>query len=193
MKKIRVLLVAVLALFVLAACGGSDNVLENENKDYYVAGQFTNWGDGLVDFKMEAIKLSDERVQSVKGELKGVDTLYILEVTLPEEAAGWEGTFTIDGEEVVFDGNLAVKVVRTNKDDPDTQDFWAQAKESGEITNLTPDTLYMPPFREEDTDSDGAGTWADNPFGKAAGTYYVVFAEKGAGVSAVRFMGLIKK
>lgn len=192
MRKLRVLLVAVLAVFILAACGGSDNVLENKDKDYYVTGQWNGWG-AFEGYEMEAIKLSDERVKSIKGQLKGVEALYIKEVTLPAEDAGWENTFKIDGEEVTFNGNLAVKVIRTTKGDPDAKDFWAPAKESGKITNLTPDTFFLPEFREEDAEEDGKGTWADNPFAKEAGVYYVIYAEKGAGVNAERFMGLIKK
>ncbi|NMA04829.1 MAG: hypothetical protein GX931_00470 [Acholeplasmataceae bacterium] len=190
MRKLKVLLIMVLGLFVLAACQ-KDEILENADKDYYVAGTITSWGDNYHEFKMEAIKLSDERVKSVKSQLKGVKSLYILEIVLPEEAAGWENTFTIDGAEVTYDGSLAVKVIRTAKDDKDAVDFWAQNKESGEITNLTPDTLFMPKYVEENPDGDG--TWADNPFAKEAGTYYLVFAEKGAGLEAVRYMGLIKK
>lgn len=193
MKKFLALVVALVALFGLASCGGGkDEVLESKDKAYYTVGQFNGWGDGIAEtYQMEAIKLSDERIKDLKGKLKGVEVLYIKEVVLPAEDAGWENTFTIDGEEVTFDGNQALKVVRTAKDDKDSIDFWAQAKESGAITNLTPDTLFLPKYVEENEAGDG--TWADNPFAKEAGTYYVIFAEKGKGASAVRMMGLIKK
>lgn len=192
MKKFLVFVVALVAVFGLASCQKEDKVLESKDKAYYTVGQFNGWGDGIAEgYQMEAIKISDERVKSIKGDLKGVEVLYIKEVTFPAEAAGWENKFTIDGVEVTFDGNQAIKVVRTAKDDKDVVDFWAQAKESGAITNLTPDTLFMPKYVEENEAGDG--TWGDNPFAKAAGTYYVVFAEKGKGASAVRMMGLIKK
>lgn len=190
MRKLTVLFIMVLGLFALAGCQKEDKVLENDKKDYYATGNFNDWG-AFDAAKMEAIKVSDERVKSIKGQLKGVESLYILEVVLPAEEAGWSNTFTIDGVEVTYDGNLTVKVIRTAKGDKDAVDFWAQNKESGEITNLTPETLFMPKYVEENPD--GTGTWGDNPFAKEAGTYYLVFAEKGAGVNAVRYMGLIKK
>lgn len=190
MKKLLVFVMALVAVFSLVACTGSDEVLASANKDYYATGNFNGWG-AFDTAKMEAIKISDERVKSIKGDLKGVETLYILEITLPGTEAGWNVTYTIGGEEKVFDGNLTVKVIRTAKDDKDSVDFWAQNKESGMITNLTPATLYMPTYAE--TVEDGSGTWGDNPVALAAGTYYIVFAEKGAGLNAVRYMGLIAK
>ena len=189
MKKLLVLVVALVATFGLTACG-SDEILENEGKAYYATGQFNGWS-AQDDFKMEAIKLSDERVASIKSALKGVEALYILEITLPTGEAGWTASYTIDGEEVVVDGNLTVKIIRTDAADKDSVDFWAQSPESGEIKNLTPEELYIPSFVEENVD--GAGTWNDNPIAFEAGTYYIVFAEKGAGTTAERFLGLIPK
>lgn len=182
MKKLLVLVLGLFLALGLVGCG----VLENADKDYYVTGNFNGW-DTKEDAIMEAISRNDSRVASIKGDLKGVKFLYILEVTLPEEAAGWSFSFTIDGEEVEFDGNLTVKVIRTAAGDPDTRDFWAQNRESGKIDNLTPSTLYMPTYAE--TVEDGSGTWADNPAAFEAGTYYVVFAE----FDGSRAMGLIAK
>lgn len=194
MKKLFVAFAVLFLSFGLVACGEDEKkVRANENKDYYAAGQITNWGDGFAEFKMEAIALGDARIASIKKELKGVQYLYVLEIVLPDEDAGWNEDVVVGEETINVNGNLSVKVIRTNKDDADAVDFWAQNKESGEITNLTPDTLYMPKYRETDTEEDGLGTWAGNPFALEAGTYYLVFAEKGAGANAVRFMGLIKK
>lgn len=189
MKKLLVVLLAVFSVFGLTAC--NNEVLASENKDYYVTGNFNGWA-AKDDAKMTAIAISDDRVASIKKELKGVEVLYLLEVTLPSTLADWSvGPYTIDGEEVSVNGNLTVKVIRTAKDDKDVVDFWAQNKESGKITNITPDTLYIPTYAE--TVTDGSGTWADNPIAYEAGTYYVIFAEKGAGLDAVRMLGLIKK
>lgn len=194
MKRLQVLLVAVFALFVLAACGGSDKVLENTTKDYYVTGQFNGWGP-TEGAQMEAIKLSDERIASIKGELKGVQSLYILEVTLPAEEVEWSEKYMVDGTLTEYNGNLSIKVIRTEKDDVDVM-LWMPSPESGEIQNITPDTLVIPMYRDEaevPAENDNLGHWNSNPVAKEAGNYYVVFAEKGAGREAVRFLGLIKK
>ncbi len=124
---------------------------------------------------MVAIAKNDERVASLKDELKDVEFLYLLEATLPADDAGWAVTYKIDGTVTELNGNLTVKVIRTTVDDSDARDWWAQSPESGEINNLTPDTLYIPPFVEENVDQ--AGGWNDNPAALAAGTYYIVFAE----------------
>lgn len=189
MKKLLVFVAVLFAAVSITACK-EDKILENLDKDYYATGQFADWVASEA-FLMEAIKSSDERVKDIKDELKGLDYLYVLEVTFSDGEAGWGNSYTVDGEEVFFDGNLAVKVIRTNKDEPDVIDFWAQSPESGEIKNITPDTLFIPKFVEEN--DDGTGTWNDNSFAKEAGTYYLVFAAKGTGTDRVRMMGLVKK
>lgn len=172
MKK---LLVAVLTLVLsLGLVGCNTKILENMEKDYYATGNFNGW-DTKAEGKMEAISISDERVSSIKADLKGAESLYLLEIVLPADDAGWTVEYKIDGTVTTLNGNLTVKVIRTPKDDPDTRDFWAQNPESGKIDNLTPATLYIPPYVEENVDQ--AGTWNDNPVAKAAGTYYIVFAE----------------
>ncbi|MCB9498685.1 MAG: hypothetical protein H6687_02215 [Bacillales bacterium] len=185
MKRIFALLLLACSTLLLAGCAGT--ILENAEKDYYAVGQFNGWGTAVGDetYKMTAIAINDERVASIKAELKGATAVYVLQVALQGEGAGWTFEYKIDGETVTFDGNQAIKVVRTAKDDPDTIDFWAQNKESGAITNLTPDTLYMPPYQE--TATDGEGTWGDNPGALEDGTYYLVYAE----FSTYKAMGLI--
>lgn len=183
MKKLFLMLVALLFSFGLVAC--SSEPLANAEKDYYATGNFNGW-DTVETGKMVAIAKNDDRVASIKGELSGVEYLYLLEATLPAEAAGWDVTYKIDGTETTLDGNLTVKVIRTTAGDTDARDWWAQSPESGEINNLTPDTLYIPPFVEESVDM--AGGWNDNPVALAAGTYYIIFAE----FDGSRAMGLIE-
>jgi hypothetical protein len=175
MKKLFVLLLGVVLSIGLVGC---NSPLENTEKAYYVTGQFASWGDVLVAdsaFTMEAIAKNDERVASIKDDLSDVEFLYLKEIVLSADAAGWDVTYKIDGTETVLDGNLTVKIIRTAFDDHDMVDWWAQSPESGEITNLTPATLYIPPFVEENVDQ--AGGWNDNPVALSAGTYYAVFAE----------------
>ena len=164
-----------------------EQVLENAAKDYYATGQWNGW-DTKVDGQMEAIKLSDPRVASIVDELDGVKYLYVLEGYLPSADAGWGVNYIIDGVNTTLNGNQTVKVIRTATDDPDSRDWWAQSPESGQINNLTPDTLFMPEFVENATTSvvegEGeeavtftSGAWNDNPAALEAGSYLIVFAE----------------
>ncbi len=192
MKKFLLVLVLMFTVFSLVGC--KEKVLENPEKNYYATGQFAGWGDaaGNATYAMAPIKLSDERVASIKDKLKSATYLYVLEITLPTGDAGWTATYTIDSVEKVFNGNLTVKVIRTAKSDETNEpEFWAQNPESGKIDNLTPTTLYIPPFVEENVG--GAGSWNDNSVAFEAGTYYLVFAEFVSQKGVTRAMGLIKK
>jgi len=193
MKRIVLMFVAVFAALALVACATTTTeapILARADKDYYATGNFAGWGGavGSEDYKMEAIRVTDARVASIVSQLTGATALYIKEVVLPSGAAGWDVSYTIGGVVTVFDGNLTVKVVRTLAGDADSIDFWAQNPESGAITNLTPATLYMPTFQAENTD--GTGDHNSNPVAKAAGTYYLVYAEFGTTSKA---MALIVK
>jgi len=142
MKKVLVL---VLGLFLSIALVGCNSPLANAEKDYYGTGNFNGW-DTIVEGKMVAIAKNDDRVATIKDDLDGVEYLYLLEITLPTDDADWTVTYKLDGVETELNGNLTVKVIRTTIDDPDARDWWAQSPESGEINNLTPTTLYIPPL-----------------------------------------------
>lgn len=175
MKKLFLLVLVAIASFALVGCV-SGEVLVDEAHDYYVTGQFAGWGDapGNDDYLMEAIARNDERIDSIVKDTKDAKFLYLAEITLPAEDAGWEVTYTIDGEEVVVNGNQTVKMIRTDAGDIVTN-WWAQSPESGEMVNLTPDTFYIPPF--DDTDADGGGDWNANPIAYEAGDYYFVYVK----------------
>ncbi len=188
MKK---LLAIILGLFLTLGLFGcvSDDILANAAKEYYATGNFNGW-DTKVDGKMTAIARSDERLTaSVRRQTRNATALYLFEVTLPATEAGWTVQYKIGkGELTTYDANLTIKVIRTPVGDPDTRDFWAQSPESGEIKNLTPKTMYIPPFIEENVDN--AGGWNDNPIAFEAGTYYLVFVEYANNTKA---MALIEK
>jgi hypothetical protein len=170
----------------LASCGTPAILADTEN-DYYVTGNFAGWGgatevleeDGVTKkYMMEAVSVSDERVASIKSQLKSPEFLYVKEVVLPSAAAGWNKTYTTtsDGQPRDFDGNLTLKVIQTAKDDFVPQ-YWAQSPESGVVNNLTPDTVYVPPFLEE-APWVGSGAWNDDPVAYVAGTYIVVLGSQ---------------
>lgn len=182
MKKLFVLLLGLVLALGLTGC--NNDPLVDEDNNYWATGQFAGWGDaaGNTDYQMEAIAKNDDRVDGL--ELDDVMYLYLLEVTLPDGEAGWTVTYTIDGTETTVDGNLTVKIIKTDATDADNIPvWWAQSPESGELTNLTEETLYVPPFVEENVD--GAGTWNDNPIAFEAGTYYLVFAQYEDGSRAI--------
>ncbi|MDD3129432.1 MAG: hypothetical protein PHW21_03610 [Candidatus Izemoplasmatales bacterium] len=200
MKKLLVLLLGLVFSFGLTAC--TSEPLANAEKDYYVVGNFNDWANGTTaEYKMEAIPLNDARVKPLKDDLKGAKYLYILELTLPTEDAGWGKYFIIDEENTTVDGNQIIKIIRTDAGDTDAINWWAQSPESGKIDNLTPDTFWIPEFVENPTTTDTvgegeeaitytSGAWNHDSVALAKGTYYVVYVDFGAGSQA---MGLIEK
>jgi hypothetical protein len=189
MKKLMLVALSFFALFAFTGCYSND-ILANTAKDYYATGnwQTPSWGGvtGDATKKMTAIAMSDERLDGLQKTLKGATAIYVYELVLPAELAGWPASIWADGVETVVDGNLCVKVIRTAAGDGDTIDFWAQSPESGLITNLTPSTLYIPEFVET---ADGNGAWNDNPVARAAGKYWLIYAE----VGTAKFMGLVAR
>ncbi|MGI6315610.1 MAG: hypothetical protein ACOX17_02890 [Christensenellales bacterium] len=188
MKKVRLLglvLALVLAVAAFAGCA-NDTVLENAEKDYYVTGQFAGWGDAVGNdaFKMEAVALSDSRIASLKSALKDAKYVYVIDVTITDEGAGWEAEYVENGEVKTADGNQTMKWLQVTKGDV-APDWWAQSPESGEVKNLTPDLLFIPGFTET---PEVGPDWNGNPVVLKAGDYTVVFAVfadyKAAGVIA---------
>jgi len=173
MKKIFGLLVVLAMTFALVGCV-SGTVLEDTEHDYYGVGAFNSWTASDATYQMEAIARNDDRVASIVDATKGATALYLVEITLSSDDAGWTVSYTIDGTDYTLNGNLTVKVIRTAAGD-EVPDWWGQSPESGAISNLTPDTLYIPPFVEENVDN--AGGWNDNPVAYEAGSYYLVFAQ----------------
>jgi hypothetical protein len=197
MKKFAPLLV--LFTFALAACGPAP-ILEDTNHRYFVSGNFAEWGaatealdtDGeTLTYLMEAVSVDDARVASVRSQLSNPTMLYVKEVVLPATAAGWGETFAIteDGEAQFFDGNLTIKILQTDLEIP-APIYWAQNRESGKVNNLTPGTLYLPPYSETPTYTD-SGDWGSNPVALAAGTYTAVFGQQTFGGEVQLFLGLV--
>ena len=192
MKKfVTLLLVAMLAVSCVVALAACDKgPLADPDYDYVITGAFNGWkvntdenDETKLDakYQMEAIAVSDSRVESIKSELKGVKYLYIVENTFVNEGAGWDITYVMeeDGEPTVLDGNMAIKVIKTAYETIGDVTKWSAAwlPDAGGTTfkSLTPSTLYMPPHSEDEL-WEGSGAWNDNPVVLEAGTYYVVFA-----------------
>ena len=187
MKKFGFLAMLLIGLVTLAACGprGDDVIRADEDNQYFAMGQFAEWSP-QEQFELEAIATNDDRVSSILSDIVDAEYLYIVEVTFSAEDAGWSNTFTEDGDEVTFNGNQAVKVMRLDAEDAQT---WMPSPEGGEIRNLTPDALFMPNFVDPDGDDyeEGLGHWNDNPFVREPGTYYIIYAR----VNNQNYMGAI--
>lgn len=176
-KNVFSLILVAFAAILLVGCGKTSTtvtktdttagassetaVREHKGKDFYVVGDF-NENKIVAANKMTSIKLDDARISSVYDSLKDVNALYIAEVTL---AAG-KLNFTV----VRVDSGVTDV---TKADDYSAESFVVTNHKTGVtsvknfpkfFTNLTETTLTVT------TDSYKAAA-------KAAGTYYVVFAE----------------
>jgi hypothetical protein len=188
-------------LFSAALASCASPILADAENDYYATGNFAGWGgateakgtDGVKTFLMEAVSVNDSRVSSVKSAFKNPEFLYVKQIVLPSTPAGWDVKYvrTQGGTEQTFDGNLTVKVIQTATDGIAPK-YWAQSPESGVVNNLTPSTLYIPPFVET-APYTGSGSWNDNPVALTAGTYTLVFGSQvfEGDTSAEVFLGLI--
>ncbi len=175
MKKFGFLAILFIGLITLSACGA--RILEDEDHEYYAMGEFSEWTPAEGNL-MEAIANNDDRVSSLSSELSDATYLYVLEITLTDDE-GWSNTFTVDGVEVEFNGGQAVKAMRLDPEE-DIQ-VWMPSRESGEVHNLTPDTLFMPNYVDpEGADfEEGLGDWNSDPFAFEPGTYILVYARIG--------------
>jgi hypothetical protein len=203
-KDMKKFIPLVLLLSAALASCGTPAILADADYDYFVTGQFAGWGDAptaleedgeTLKYIMEAISVADARVASVKGQFRNPEFLYVKEIVLPATAAGWDVKYTrtSGGTEESFDGNLTVKVQQVDKDaEVPVPNYWAQNPESGIVNNLTPNTLYIPPFFEEAPYA-GSGDWNGNPVALTAGTYHLVFGSQvfAGDELAELFMGLI--
>jgi len=196
MKKFAPLVV--LFTFALAACGPAP-VLEDAEHRYFSTGQFAGWGgatealdtDGeTLKYLMEAVSVDDSRVASVKSEFSNPTMLYVKEVVLAEDQS-WSKTYAITetATAVDYNGGLTLKIIQTDLDSP-APNYWAQSPESGKVNNLTPETLYVPPFLQT-APYTNAGDWNSDPVAFEAGTYTLVFGEQEFDGNAELFVALI--
>ena len=126
------------------------------------------------------------RIDPIANVLDEATAIYLFQWSVLSTDAGWTITYKINGETKTVNGHLALKVVSTDLNDADAVNWWGPSPESGQIYNLTPSILYIPPYIENNVDN--AGAWNDYPIliGEV-GTYYVVYAE----VNNQRYIGLL--
>jgi ABC-type oligopeptide transport system substrate-binding subunit len=155
--------------------------------DYYVTGNFAGWADafGKPEYMFQEIDVNNDVISELSQVSQVVidqaTEIYSIDIVVPHTAAGWDVTYKIDGEEVVFDGNLTLKFARIQMIEGEAiPAWWGPSPESGEIRNLTPDSLFMPeyinPASSEFDPNAGTGDWNSNPVVFEPGEYTVVLA-----------------
>ena len=205
MKKLSVFLLALVAVLGLAACDPStkptDNktnpgttpavdtsvVLADEAHSYHVVGGAQNeWAATDNTNNMEAISLDDlaEIAPAVAESLEGKNVRYLYAVKNYGLApiAGGTTNANVNGEVVALDGGYTLKVIRGTFDEADGvySEEWLPDPHKAHAETLTPETLFMPKWRESDPNGDGLGLWNENPVCvSGAGYYTVIFADYG--------------
>lgn len=197
MKKVAVILLAVLMVVSLAACAKPAAPLADEGHAAWVAhGQYlladgtqNGWGgkDTAVYEKsaLKAISLNDVKAidSAVYDALskKEVKYLYTIDLIFGTNDAEWSTKCMINGKVYNANGSYAVKVAQCTVDaDGDnkvySEDQWISDPKTANVESLTPATLFMPAWQEE-ADENGF-TWADNPVViGGAGLYTLIVAQ----------------
>ena len=202
MKKVLVILMAVLMVLSLAACGtkeeaapttdnpgtepgntdtgntdtgntepeASTDVLKDDGHEIWdILGQQTltdgtinGWGDkdaevfeksALTPASMADVKAIDENVYKALA-AKEVKYLYVGEVIMGVNDAGWSTGCLIDGKMFKANGSYAIKIGQCTVDvDGDNKvysvDQWISDPKTAHVEVLTPATLFMPAWQEE--------------------------------------------
>lgn len=158
-----------------------ENAVEPEY-DYYVTGNFAGWDEtfGDPEYHFQMTHIDDPNISTLRDQLISADNIYTVDIQIPDESAGWDFSYTIDGSEVVFDGNLTIKFAKTETIYGDAIPmWWAPSPESGQVYNLTPETLFMPSYVDSNSDDyiEGLGDWNSNPVVYEPGIYRIVLSE----------------
>ena len=147
------------------------------------------WGDkdseifeksALTAITLEDVKAIDEAVYEALA-AKEIKYLYVGEILVGTNDAGWTTKCLIDGKLFKANGSYAIKVGQCTVDiDGDLKvysvDQWISDPKTAYVEVLTPATLFMPVWQEE-KDENGF-SWSDNPavIG-GAGLYTVIVAQ----------------
>ncbi len=155
-------------------------ILDDQN--FFISGNITGWYDfNNLDYLMVETSIDEPFFEGYYEQLQYATEIYVTDIVIPYDSAGWTMEYMIDGEPMVFDGNQAIKFVETiNIDGENIPMYWGPSPESGQIMNLTPETLFIPEYIDPNSsefDPDlGTGSWNDNPVVYEPGDYYMVLA-----------------
>ena len=183
MKKFLVVLLSVLMVCTMAACGKpAPKPLADDTHAAWVAhGQYlladgtpNGWnGKDTALYEASALKaIALEDVKNINEALyntlsgKEIKYLYTIDLILGVNDAGWTTNALIDGKLYRVNGSNAFKIAQCSVDaDGDNkvyaEDQWISDPKTAHAESLTPDTLFMPVWQEE---NDEYGfSWASNP------------------------------
>ena len=183
MKKFLVALLSVLMVLGMAACGKpAPKPLADDTHAAWVAhGQYlladgtpNGWnGKDTALYEASALKaIALEDVKTINEALyntlsgKEIKYLYTIDLLLGTNDAGWTTNALINGKLYRVNGSNAFKIAQCSVDvDGDTkvyaEDQWISDPKTAHAESLTPDTLFMPVWQEE---NDEYGfSWASNP------------------------------
>ena len=216
MKKFLLFAVAFVMMFALVACGeGNDKPLEDADHTFvahgnyqlikedgsYVANGWNGKEAGLYELSaLEATSI--KAISEVSKELgtalegKNVKYLYMLDVVLGANDAGWTTNCIKDGKVYVANGSYAIKAAACLYEEADevyAEDQWIPDPHTAYAESLTPATLFMPAWQEA-ADENGF-SWSSNPVCiGGAGVYTFVVAQYNASEGAPGYgLALVKK
>ena len=197
MKKIIVMLLAVVLVLSAVACTQQPKVLKDDTHELWVAhGQYlladgtqNGWGEkdaalyeasALKAIALDDVKaISEELYNTLSG--KEVKYLYTIDLLFGTNDAGWPTNCLIDGVLYKANGSYAFKIAQCSSDmDGETKvysvDQWISDPHTAYVESLTPKTVFYPVWQEE---ADQYGfSWAANPVViGGAGLYTLVIAQ----------------
>ena len=172
----------------------SETVLKDEDYDAYtIAGpaaskvedkacdwKYTEQGEMTAASLASVAKVSENLAKTLKGkELKGLYIYEGLRIGFTQLGyAGWSTDAMVKGEKQSFDGGYCVKAIACTKDDLTGEYLsaqWIPDPHTACVENLTPDTFFVPTWKEE-ADENGFA-WNSNPVCiGGAGEYTVIVA-----------------
>ena len=201
MKKLLTLLLAIVIVLTLVACGAKEEpkaeVLADATHELWVAhGQYlladgtqNGWnGKDTAIYEKSALKaISLDDVKAISTDLytalsgKEVKYLYTIDLIFGTNDAGWSSRFVKDGKLYNANGSYCFKIAQCTSDvDGDTKVYaeeqWISDPKTAYVESLTPATAFYPTWQEE-KDENGF-SWADNPVVTGgAGLYTLVIAQ----------------
>lgn len=149
----------------------------NNLDGFYITGNFAGWSDSFSnpDYQMIPTASDNPLFAGMNPIIQTASEIYIIDVMIPSEDAGWSEFYNIGGTSYEFNGNLTVKFAYV-QDYSGTMvpNYWAPSPESGVVYNLTPESLYIPDY-VDDYNNPG-GNWNSNPALFESGRYIMVVA-----------------
>ena len=161
-----------------------------ESVNYNTVGGLANdWGPTETNImtEIDAAELANidaDLAATVAGKDKvaGIYAMYNYHLNV---GAGWTTPVFKDGKPVQVDGGFTIKTINSKvviNYDEDEEGFvkvasvtqWIPDPKTAHAENLSPETLFIPIWRESDADGDGLGTWDQNPACISGAGYYTV-------------------